>query len=105
MPIHFAALCSSITFRHSQQTPREPAESEPGRTGVVAILLGRVAQVHFCSFLMTASTDERIPLLQYTGTLRNEDAPRVRFYAWGFVSCQRHRTFRPSGRPLAPPAA
>jgi hypothetical protein len=50
---------------------------------------GRVAQVHFCSFLLTASTDERIPLLQYTGTLRNEGCPTRRVYAWGFVLCRK----------------
>jgi hypothetical protein len=28
---------------------------------------GRVAQVHFCSFLLTVFVDEKIPLLKYTG--------------------------------------
>jgi len=42
-----------------------------------------VAQVHFCSFFLTASIDERIPLLQYTGTLRNEGAPGVSFTPGG----------------------
>src|SRR5437879_5388628 len=43
-------------------------------------------------FYLTASTDERIPLLQYTGTLRNEGCPTRRVYAWGFVSYRHNRS-------------
>ena len=47
--------------------------------GAAASWDGRVARAHFCSFLLTASIEERIPLLQYTGTLSFEGAPRVGF--------------------------
>ena len=39
-------------------------------------LTGRVDRALSCSFLSTACSDERIPLLQYTATLRNDGHPR-----------------------------
>jgi hypothetical protein len=51
-----------------------------------------VARAHFCSILLTASTNERIPLLQYTGPLRNEGCPTRRVYAWGFVPYRHNRS-------------
>ena len=49
---------------------------------------GRLAQVHFCSFLLTVFVDEKIPLLQYTGTSGNEGAPRVGFTRGGLFHDQ-----------------
>jgi hypothetical protein len=42
-----------------------------------------VARALFCYFLSTACIDERIPLLQYTATYRNDGAPRVGFLRVG----------------------
>jgi hypothetical protein len=53
---------------------------------------GRVAQALFCSFLLTASIDESIRLLQYTGTLRSEGAPRVGFTRGGLRHAERFKT-------------
>ena len=45
-----------------------------------------MAQARFFSFHLTASTDERIPLLQYTGTLRNEGVPHASGFTRGGLS-------------------
>src|SRR6266436_1125503 len=50
--------------------------------------MGRMARAHFCSFLLAARIDEKIPLLQYTGTSRNEGAPRVGFTRGGLFHAQ-----------------
>ena len=44
-----------------------------------------MAQAHLCALHLTASLDERIPLLQYTATYRNGGAPRVGFTRGGLV--------------------
>ncbi len=41
----------------------------------VVLIVGRMARASVCSFLLTASIEERIPLLQYTVTYRNEGHP------------------------------
>ena len=58
-----------------------------------------MAQVHFCSFLLTVFVDEKIPLLQYTGTLRNEGAPRVGFTRGGLFHAQGIELFGQVGDP------
>jgi hypothetical protein len=49
---------------------------------------GRVARASVCSFLLPATIEERIPLLQYTATYGDEGAPRVGFTRGGFSDAE-----------------
>ncbi len=54
------------------------------------------------SFFLTLPIDERIPLLQHSGTLRNEGAPRAGFTREGLLHAERFGALlwtRPSAFP------